>query len=153
VCCVICSHFLTWLAAATNTTVSSAAIAVESNIYCRVPVNAILFANAAAVTAAIAELLLLLWALSLPLPLPLCGGLLQNSYCCHHRICQHHCYHYHGHCYHWAAIVDACRCYLCATNYCSDNKYKLSILYIFFHFASAIAMATMTATATATATR
>jgi hypothetical protein len=45
-----------------NATVISAAIAVGLNI------NAILFANAAEVIAAIAELPLLLWALLLPLP-------------------------------------------------------------------------------------
>ena len=67
------------LAAATNATAISAAIAVGANVYCKVPVIVILFANATAVTAFIAELPLLLWALLLPLPLPSYGGLLQSS--------------------------------------------------------------------------
>ncbi len=124
--CVVLLPFLTWnrlrvnfnwkvLAAATNATAISAAIALGANIYCKVPVIAILFANTAAVTAAIAELPLLLWALLLPLPLPLCGGLLQSSCYCHHCICQHRCHQCmcnihmqrcnHGHCHSWADII------------------------------------------------
>ncbi len=67
------------LAAATNATAISAAIAVGVNIFCKVPVIPILFANANVVTVAIAELPLLLQALLLPLPLPSYGGLLQSS--------------------------------------------------------------------------
>ncbi len=66
-------HFapiLTWLAATTDATVISVAIAVGLNV------NSILFVNADVVTAAIVELPLLLWALLLPLPLLSCGGLL-----------------------------------------------------------------------------
>ncbi len=46
----------------------SAAIAVGMNVYCKVSTIAILFANTAAITATVAELLLLLWVLPLPLP-------------------------------------------------------------------------------------
>ncbi len=105
VCCVFLLPFLTWnrlrvdfdwkeLAAATDTAAISAAIAVDANACCKVPVIAILFANVAVVTAAmIAELPLLLWALLLPLLLPSCEGLLQSSCCCHHRIFKHYCHH------------------------------------------------------------
>ncbi len=86
VCCVILLPFSTWLAATTNATVISAAIAVGLNV------NTILFANTTVVTAVIAELLLLLGALFWTLLLLLCGGFLQNISCCHHCICQHHCY-------------------------------------------------------------
>ncbi len=58
---VVLLPFLTWLAATTSATVINVAIAVGSNV------NAILFAKAATVTAAIAELPLLLWAVLLPL--------------------------------------------------------------------------------------
>jgi hypothetical protein len=100
-----------------NATAISAAIAVDANIYCKVPVITIIFANAATITAAIAELPLLLRALSLPLPLLSSGCLLQSSCCCHHPICQQHCHQCtcniyvrrcnHGHCHHQATVIAA----------------------------------------------
>ncbi len=129
VCCVVSLPFLTWnrpcvdfdwkvLAAATlfvNAAAISAAIAVGATIYCKVRAIDILFANAAAITATIVELSLLLQVLPLPLPLPSCGGLMQSSCCCHHRICQHYCHQCrchiymqrrsHGHCHCRVAIV------------------------------------------------
>ncbi len=146
VCCVVLLPFLTWFAAATNATVISASIAVGSNI------NAILFANAAAVIAAIAELLLLLWALLLPLPLLSCGGLLQDIYCCQYRICQHHCYCYQGCCHCWAAIITACHRYLCATNIVVKTDISHQCCIFLFHFALAMTMVMMMVKATATAT-
>ncbi len=124
------------LAAATNATVISAAIAVGANIYCRVPVNAILFAKVAAVTAAIAEL-------------PLLHG---------HCYCHCHCHHVEVR---WNVVAVAItafantnaivttviaivrpllslsrHCHLCATIYCGDFNRKSSMLHIFisFHF-------------------
>jgi hypothetical protein len=110
-------------------------------------INAILFANNTAVIAATAELLLLLWALLLPLPSLLCQGLFQNIYCCKYRICQHHCYQYHGCCHCWATNVAACRHY-----HCDENRYKSSMLHIFIHFALMMTMVTATAKAMAAMT-
>jgi hypothetical protein len=55
---------------------SSTAIAVGADVYCKVLAIATLFANATAVTAAITELLLLLWALPL-----LCHSHCVEVYC------------------------------------------------------------------------
>ncbi len=135
------------LAAATvfvNATAISAAIAVDANVYCKVPVIAILFANTDAVTAAITELPLLLQALSLPLPSQLSGGLFQSSCHCHHCIFQHHCHqctcniyvqrHNHDHCHHCAAVIAVAPLYLCAIIYCGDYKCKSLMLHIFISF-------------------
>jgi hypothetical protein len=141
VCSVVLLPFLTWLAAATYSTVVRLAIAVGSNI------NAILFANTAVVIAATAELPLLLQALLLPLPLLLCGELFQYIYCCKYRICQHHCYCYHSRCNHWAAVVAACRHY-----HCGGNRHKSSMLHFLFYFALAMTMVRVTEKAMATTT-
>jgi hypothetical protein len=88
VCCAVLLPFLTWLAAATNATIISAAIKVGLNInsilFCECRCGYCSYCRAATSTAGtvIATAIAIVW------------RFIVNSYCCHHCICQHHCYHY-----------------------------------------------------------